>query len=291
MQIKVTEDVQLRFEASPHLAAMYHLSPYIWRDKGGYSMLLRVVNRSDVAAEKVARIHFGTSDDGLRFSIEENPVLAPGPAPEDVDGCEDPTVEELDGTYYVYYTGWNQKRKEASLLFAVGRNARELNKCGLALSSNEKHRNPKEATVHHASTGWRLFFEYSRDNRSYIGLAAGTGVDGPWTVLPDPFGLRPQGWDRGMLSPGPLVRVGDGIMMFYNGTTDDDHWKIGWIVFDDELAVRERCEQPILHGSKPEPGARDMAFANSAVVIDRSKIWLYYSVADMQVRRASIQVR
>ena len=291
MQVSVTEDVELTLEASPRLAAMYHLSPYVWRDEDRYAMLLRVVNRSDVAAEKVARIHFGTSEDGLHFAIDENPVLAPGSGAEDHDGCEDPTVGEHDGTYYVYYTGWNQARKEANLLLAVGPSADKLDKRGIALASTAQHQSPKEATLHRASTGWRLFFEYSRDDRSQVGIAGGKTIEGPWTVLADPFHLRPNGWDRGMLSPGPLVRLENRLVMFYNGTSDGDRWEIGWIDFDDALAVRERCEHPIIRGSRPEPDAREMAFANSAVVVGRSELWLYYSVADMQMRRAAIQVR
>jgi len=78
---EVTDDVELAVDASPDVASMYHLSPYVWREKNRYAMLVRVVNRSDVAAEKVARIHFGSSDDGVRFSIDNKPVLAPGPQP------------------------------------------------------------------------------------------------------------------------------------------------------------------------------------------------------------------
>jgi predicted GH43/DUF377 family glycosyl hydrolase len=290
MRIKITEDVELKLEASPQLAAMYHLSPYVWRDEARYAMLLRVVNQSDVAKEKVARIHYGSSEDGLRFSIDEIPVLPPGPADEDLDGCEDPTVGVHEGSCYVYYTGWNQKRGEANLMLAVGRTARKLNKRGVAIPSSAEYRNPKEATLHRAASGWRLFFEYSRNDRSCIGLAAGEAIDGPWSVVPDPFRLRPNGWDRRMLSPGPLVHVADRLIMFYNGAENDDHWKVGWISFNDDLRVSERCDHPILHGSRPEPGARDMAFANSAIVVDRSQLWLYYSVGDMQMRRASILV-
>lgn len=289
MRIEVTEDIELGVDASPAVAGMYHLSPYVWVENDQYRMLVRVVNRSDVASEKVARIHFATSEDGTRFTIEDQPVITPGPESEDRDGCEDPTVLRQDGKYVVYYTGWNEQRKEANLLLAGGDDIRALRKRGVALHSAPSVLNPKEATVQHASSNWRLFFEYSRDNRSCIGLARSDAADGPWEIVSDPIEMRTGAWDSGMLSPGPLVRIAHHSVMFYNGATDDDHWEIGCVMFDERDRILDRCERPIIRGSQPEPGARNMAFASSAIVLDAAKVWLYYSVADMQMRRATIQ--
>lgn len=288
MRIAVTEDFELKVDASPSVAAMYHLSPYAWTEHGRYSMLLRVVNRSDIAAEKVARIHFARSDNGLCFAIEDHPVLAPGPGLDDIGGCEDPTVVRENGKYLVYYTGWNEQRKEANLLLAEGDDVHVLRKLGIALHSSDEFRNPKEATLQQISAEWRLFFEYSRHDRSWIGLAQSNGAGGPWNVLADPITTKAGAWDSGMLSPGPLVRIGQRSVMFYNGATDDDHWEIGWILFDEQGRVLDRCEKAIIHGSRPEPGTRSMAFASSAIVQDPSTVWLYYSVADMQMRRATV---
>jgi len=290
MQLRpeVTDDVELAVAASPDVAAMYHLSPYVWPDKDRYVMLVRVVNRSEVAAEKVARIHFGSSDDGLHFSIGDEPVLAPGPQPEDRNGCEDPTVYQEDGKYFVYYTGWNETRKEANLLWATGNDARALTKRGVAIASTPRIRNPKEATIQRNASGWRLFFEYSRENRSWIGLARADAVNGPWEVLADPLSGKAKAWDGGMLSPGPLIALTDRSIMFYNGAPDDDHWKIGWVVFDENLRVLNRSQDPLVEGSRPEPGAREMAFASSAIVCSPGTVWLYYSAGDMQMRRATV---
>lgn len=287
--ISIRGDAELEIAASPAVAQMYHLSPYVWRTQNGaYDMLLRVVNRSEIAAEKVARIHFGSSADGLRFSVTDDSVLAPGPSADDRDGCEDPTVMQRDAMFYAYYTGWNEAAKEANLLYARGESPSELRKCGSAIRSTARYRNPKEATVLETRDGLRMFFEYSRDDRSQIGIAAASTLDGPWSILPDPIALRPGNWDGRMLSPGPIVACRGGYVMFYNGATGDDVWKIGWIFFDEALRVRERGADPLIHGSQPEPGARNMAFASSAVGAGDACAWLYYSVADMQMRRATV---
>lgn len=108
---------ELTFESSRELAAMYKLSPCVWQENGRFELLLRVVNYSENPAEKVARIHRGSSVDGLCFVLDDEPAIAPGPdlpGSYDSGGCEDPTIARVDGTYYVYYSGWNEISSEAN---------------------------------------------------------------------------------------------------------------------------------------------------------------------------------
>lgn len=68
-------------------------------------MLVRAVNRSGIASDKVARIYHGVSSTGTDFAMDDQPVILPGPGELDCDGCEDPTLALSNGIYYVYYTG------------------------------------------------------------------------------------------------------------------------------------------------------------------------------------------
>lgn len=166
---------ELTFVSSDELAGMYKLSPCVWQENSHFELLLRVVNYSDNPSEKVARIHHGSSPDGLRFRLDETPVLAPGPdVPNSYDsgGCEDPTIARDGGVYYVYYTGWNEHVKRGELLLASGRDVHHLKKKGIALRRSELVANPKEATIVQApDRSWRLFFEYGHSGKSKIGLA------------------------------------------------------------------------------------------------------------------------
>ncbi len=72
---------EITYACSPEIEAMYKLSPFVWRNGAGYAILLRVVNRHQDASQKVARIHYGTSSDGVRFVLEPQPVLRPGDDP------------------------------------------------------------------------------------------------------------------------------------------------------------------------------------------------------------------
>jgi predicted GH43/DUF377 family glycosyl hydrolase len=286
---------EMTFASSPELSDMYKLSPCVWQESGRFEILLRVVNRSANPTEKVARIHYGWSADGLHFTLEDVPVIAPGsdvPGSYDSGGCEDPTVARVDGVYYVYYSGWNEHLKRGELLFAAGSDIHVLEKRGIALASSVRAANPKEATIVQAPDGtWRLFFEYAHENRSKIGLARAADVAGPWEVLAPLFEARPEAWDCWHLSTGPVLNSHpDSPVMFYNGSTADAQWRVGWVVFDAGYTrVMARSQLPIvLPHLKRNPDDTDIAFAASAIETN-GLISLYYSVADQYVMRAVIR--
>ncbi len=285
---------EITYACSNELAAMYKLSPFVWREADRYELLLRVVNYSEVPSEKIARIHRGVSQDGLHFTVGDEPAIAPGDDVEDAldsGGCEDPTVAYADGSYFVYYTGWNEHVKRGELLLASGPDLAHLEKRGIALPSTVRARNPKEAEIVPVYDGtWRLFFEYAHENRSKIGIAASQHADGPWTVQTPLFEARP-GWDQWHLSTGPVLGGEDRLpVMFYNGATQSAEWRIGWIVFDRAYTrVIARCIHPIvLPGKKRFPEDTDIAFAASAIH-DGNDIQLYYSIADRHVVRAIVR--
>jgi predicted GH43/DUF377 family glycosyl hydrolase len=285
---------EVSYACSQELEGMYKLSPFVWREDDHFELLLRVVNYSDIASEKVARIHRGLSLDGVNFALGSEPVIGPGedtPGSYDSAGCEDPTVATVDGSYYVYYTGWNEHIKRGELLLASGRSLEHLEKRGIALASTARVMNPKEAEIVRADDGsWRLFFEYANDDRSKIGIASAPRVDGPWTVEKPLFEARP-GWDEWHLSTGPVIGGGDMFpVMFYNGATRATQWRIGWVVFERSFThVVARCEHPlVLPGERRFAEDTDIAFAASAIV-DRDRIRLYYSIADRHVMRATIR--
>jgi len=283
--------IPITLEATSPLTEMYTLSPFVWREHGHYGLLLRAVNRSANAAEKVSRIYYGQSDDGARFVMGRDPVIAPGPDPDDHDGCEDPTVAVDGGVTYVYYSGWNGTDGRGQLLLAEGADGAHPRKRGVILPSTDDARNPKEASIARIADGtWRLFFEYAADGASKIGVASAPAVDGPWTVLEPIVVARPAHWDGWHLSPGPLLEADtERPVMFYNGATRDTKWRIGWIAFDAGFTrVVDRCDDPVIVPPPPEGDATDIAFAASAVELDGT-IQLYYSVADKDLMRATLR--
>ena len=286
----IDEDVELQLEAREPLRSMYTLSPFVWRVGRTLQIVLRAVNRDDDPAKKVARVYHGRSDDGLRFCMDREPDIAPGPGADDRDGCEDPSVAVDGDRILVYYTGWNQSKKEGKLLVASGSNVCRLQKDGVALDSTPTHANPKEATIARCEDGsWVLFFEYARDNRSRMGLARSPRVDGPWQMQHDPMIARDAGWDSWHLSPGPVMPFADRVVMFYNGADDKAAWRIGWTLFEKDFStVVDRGERPLIVPPRPAGDETDIAFVASAVAA-ADATWLYYSVADRTMKRATVR--
>lgn len=290
----IRDDREVHLAAREPLKSMFQLSPFVWRTKAGYDILVRAVNRDEDPSKKVARIYHGVSHDGLTFKMDVEPDISPGPSIDDLDGCEDPTVAVEEHGISVFYSGWNEARKQGKLLWATGSDACDLRKMGVALDSTRSHENPKEATIAKRDDGsWLLFFEYARGGRSRFGVASSNELSGPWLIGGDPVEARKRSWDSWHLSPGPIVELGENALMFYNGADHDAAWRIGWVVLSKDLtSVKERCKEPLITPPAPKGDETDIAFAASAILREGSgsECWLYYSIADKQMRRAALAV-
>nr|WP_250890489.1 glycosidase [Sphingobium nicotianae] len=270
------------------------MSPFVWQEKDGrFGIMLRAVTKMGEAMTDTGVIWAGWSADGRHFSMHDTPAIVPGPDAHDAGGVEDPTVVRLsDGSYVVYYTGVLADMARGELSYATGPSLDRLTKAGVALASSKSEGNTKEATVEQTADGqWRLFYEYAADNASRIGLAIAPGVAGPWTEQATPFMPREHSWDNWHLSTGPLLTHNpDMPVMFYNGATRDARWRIGWVAFDRDCRhVVDRGIEPLI---TPPPvddrTATDIAFAGSVVVVT-GRIWLYYSLEDRRLARATIR--
>ncbi len=292
LQLEANEPLVLR--RSRDLEPYYVLSPYVWKDADDrYTMLVRVVNRDDDPQKKVARVHRATSSDGLEFTMDDEAVIPSGAPGEDDDGgCEDPTVVEDSGMYSVFYSGYNVGKGEAAMLRASGSSLRDLKKDGRVLPESDWYGNSKEATVVRGSDGrWRMFFEYSAESASKIGLATSARLEGPWAYESFDFPARPEAWDSWHLSAGPIIAQ-DSLapIMLYNGATQSAHWRISWATLDPDYGhVRARGEEPLVGPSEVTGDATDIAFAASAVEHNGS-VWLYYSISDQRLMRAVLRL-
>lgn len=267
------------------------MSPFVWREGDLYRIMVRGVPHPLGPHDPTGIIARGDSCDGLGFVMDPGLAITPGPGAEDMGGCEDPTVLVAGHEYLVYYTGVDAARAQGCMILAAGRDLTALVKEDLVLKAPPGEGNIKEATLAQSEAGdWRLFYEYAADGASRIGMASGPTPKGPWTVLPDPFGIREDSWDNWHLSTGPIWQAtGDDPVMFYNGATHDARWRIGWIRFSPDFSrVTGRGIEPLL---VPPPAlsreATDIAFAASTVA-DGARIALYYSLEDRMLRRALI---
>ena len=286
---KVVKTSKLKLVCSSPLAGMFKLSPFVWKEGGVYKILLRAVNPSEDPTQKVARIYYGTSEDGLSFKMEDGPVIAPGTNSLDKDGCEDPTVVKTGKNYFVYYTGWNQTKMEGQLLLFKGKKPEALAFTGVALASKAPYINPKEATVTQLKNGkWLLLFEYANEKRSKLGAATSKNAKGPWEVTGEFMKAIKDSWDSYHMSPGLVINLPNGkTVLFYNGSDPEAKWRIGWAELDENGEIIGRSIKPLITPPKAKKGETDIAFAASAVLI-KDEIWLYYTTADNTTNRAVI---
>ena len=289
-------------EPTPRIDSLDLMSPFVWPEGDGYRAMVRGVPRPLGPKDPTGIVLGGYSRDGLRFVMDAGLAITPGPTPDDAGGCEDPTVLKTDTGYLVYYTGVDAARRQGALIVASGPDLQSLTKYELMLKAPPGEGNIKEATLAQTPSGdWRLFYEYAakehggdghkRIAASRVGMARGPTAEGPWKVMPDPFGIRDDSWDNWHLSTGPMtMSVGQDPVMIYNGATVDARWRIGWISIDPEFTrVTGRGQEPLL---VPPPAtdraSTDIAFAASTVM-EGDRIALYYSLEDRLLRRALIR--
>jgi predicted GH43/DUF377 family glycosyl hydrolase len=293
VDFNVEEMARLVVDADAPIKGRNLLSPYVWEEDGKLKMLVRSAPETLSDTGNTGTIHYGESDDGIKFRIHHRPVIAPDESELDNGGCEDPTLVKWNNEYIVYYTGVDKSRRSGQMLYASGPSIDKLQKRGVAYASSKTEGNTKEATIERTADGkWRLFYEFARNEASLVGLALGDGVGGPWHEQPTPFAPRYRSWDNWHLSTGPLLTSDpDMPVMFYNGATIDARWRIGWIAFNrDCTEVVDRCIEPLIVPPPPKDrGDTDIAFASSVVVRDKEISHLYFSRADKMLFRAVIR--
>ncbi|TSC72756.1 MAG: hypothetical protein G01um101438_473 [Parcubacteria group bacterium Gr01-1014_38] len=289
-------------------------SPY--RDDQGW----HVVGRGFTAAEPVTFSHLFLADgtDPLEFTIRSEPLLSPGP-PGCMDelGVEDPTV--IGRPHFGRGVLYSQVRRkppgetpssEALGVYVSLGHLFQLEQRDDRWAAPEYH-TPDTVLEPTEQRWWErpldmckegeillrkgekndvLFYEFADGERSRI-AAAETGLGALGRILTWNSRLwldrRPGMWDSDHVSTGPIVRLRDKRLMFYNGRSGERIWSIGEVIFDPAtLAIEYRSEEPIIVPPK-EIGWKNQYIAfSSGALVDGDTIYLYHHIADRRIRCA-----
>lgn len=128
-----------------------------------------------------------------------------------------------------------------------------------------------------------------RETALRCGHVVGAGPRGPFVSGLATLQPRADRFDRHHLSAGPIADTPAGPVMFYNGATEDARWRIGWALFDREYTRVLARATTAYHAAQNLGGGTDIAFAASAVQADGGSIWLYYSISDAYLMRATVE--
>ena len=207
---------------------------------------------------QTSRIGYAESADGLHFTIRPDPVLSPEADYEKNGGVEDPRVIQINGTYYLTYTGYDTH--SAQLCLATSNDLVHWDRKGVILPAYHGTWNTQwtksGAIVREQINGkWWMYYLGTRKDpdgqpRDYMGLASSDDLL-HWTDATDQPVLprRPGAFDSRVMEPGPPPYITEaGILLLYNGADDHLVYGPGWVLFDrqDPRRVLARSDRPFV---------------------------------------------
>jgi predicted GH43/DUF377 family glycosyl hydrolase len=271
-------------------------NPAVVRDGGRFVMLYRAQDK-----DGTSRLGYATSTDGVHFTRRAQPVFVPEAAYEMDGGVEDPRLVNINGTWYLTYTGYN--KRDAQLCLATSRDLLHWQRRGILLPAYKGKWNVKwtksGAIVPRRIGGkwWMYYLGTKPDNTDQMGLAWSNDLL-HWTdALPEPvLARRPGRFDSRVVEPGPPpIVTRAGIFLIYNGADDHLVYRTGWVLFDknDPGKVLARADKPIFEPREPWETAGQVPNVVFVEGMVRSGArWLfYYGGADKYVGVAEAQAR
>src|ERR1700730_15820353 len=250
-------------------------------------------------AAGTSRLGYAESSDGIHFVRRRETVFSGETDYEKDGGVEDPRLIEIDGVYYMTYTGYN--KRDAQLCLATSRDLIHWERKGILLPAYKGNWNVRwtksGAILSDKIQGkyWMYWLGTTADNMDQMGLSSSEDFV-HWTeethtpVLP----VRPGKFDSQVVEPGPApVLTADGIVLIYNGADDKLVYRTGVAVFDrnDPRKVLYRSEKPVF---APElewekTGQVPNVVFVEGLVKEKSGYLLYYGGADKYVGVASVK--
>ena len=267
-------------------------NPAVIVKDGQIVMLYRAQDRNGTS-----RLGYASSSDGVHFTRRPEPVLEPEADYERGGGVEDPRLVQIDGTYYVTYTGYNTK--DAQLCLAVSRDLLHWERQGVILPAHKGRWNvgwTKSGgilTERINSKYWMYYLVDAADSTHQMGVAASSDLRHWMGVLDRPvLPSRRGGFDSQVVEPGPPpVMTERGILLMYNGADDALVYSTGWVLFErsDPTKVLARCEKPIFQVARDweKVGQVPNVVFVEGMVQEKDRWLFYYGGADKYVGVAS----
>jgi beta-1,2-mannosidase len=258
-----------------------------------------------------SRIGYAESTDGLHFNVRPEPVLSPEAVYEKGGGLEDPRVVQINGTYYLTYTGYDLH--SAQLCLATSTDLIHWQRKGVIMPAYRGTWNTQwtksGAIIPEKINGkWWMYYLGTRkdpddQSRDYMGLASSTDLLHWKDATENPvLDRRPGAFDSRVMEPGPaptLTRAG--ILLLYNGADDHLVYGPGWVLFDRHNPTRVigRAERPFLVPTlkwEKEGNVPNVIFLEGAVSKSDAEssndltLIGYYGAADKFIGGADIRI-
>jgi Predicted glycosylase len=271
-------------------------NPSVIKKDGKFVMLYRAQDHKGTSS-----LGYASSDDGIHFTRRAEPALVAEAPYEKGGGVEDPRLQEIDGTYYLTYTGYNNvdgagpEKKDAQLCLATSTDLNQWQRRGVIMPSFKGKWNVKwtksGALVPEKINGkyWMYYLGDARGQDTQMGVAISDDLL-HWTdALDHPvLSSRPAMFDSQVVEPGPApIITPQGIFLIYNGADDKLVYSTGWVLFDknDPTKVLARSDSPIFAPEKEweKVGQVPNVVFVEGMVRDGNRFLFYYGGADKNV--------
>jgi beta-1,2-mannosidase len=279
-------------------------NPSVVRKDGKFVMLYRSQDRKGTSS-----LGYASSDDGIHFTRRPEPVMVSETPYEKGGGVEDPRLQEIGGTYYLTYTGYNNvdgaaaDKKDAQLCLATSTDLIHWQRRGVIIPSFKGKWNVKwtksGAIVPEKINGkyWMYYLADAKGQDTQMGVAYSDDLL-HWTeALDHPvLASRPGTFDSQVVEPGPApIVMPQGIFLVYNGADDKLVYSTGWVLFDknDPTKVLARSDEPVFAPEREweKVGQVPNVIFVEGMVRDGSRWLFYYGGADKNIGVATAPVR
>jgi len=279
-------------------------NPAVVEKDGKIVMLYRAQDKKGTS-----RLGYAISEDGIHFQRSTQPVFGPEAPYEKGGGTEDPRIAEINGTYYMTYTGYNNVdgvgpgERDAQLCLATSTDLIHWVRHGVILAAYQGKWNAgwtkSGAILPEKINGkyWMYFLGDASDTSGQMGVASSEDLLHWANVLDQPvISTRPKFFDSKVAEPGPPpVVTPEGILLIYNGADDNLAYSTGWVLFDrgDPTKVVARADKPIFH---PVETWEKVGQVPNVVFVEglarRGTQWFfYYGGADKHIGVAAAESR
>ncbi|MHB0875447.1 MAG: glycoside hydrolase family 130 protein [Anaerolineae bacterium] len=247
---------------------------------GLYHMYYRAVDPSLISS-----IGYAVSIDGMRWMRLDAPVLAPQ---EDFEerGVEDPRITQIDGTYYLAYTGYSRQGTRVGL--ARSQNLISWERMGIILPDE----NNKDVALFPRRVGGRYALLHRRPPHIWMAYSDDLLHWDNHQIL---MRTRPGKWDAWRIGAGgPPIYTDEGWVMIYHGVDERRVYRLGVAVLDleDPTRIIYRQDEPILEpyeGWELYGDVPNVVFSCGQAENDAGTL-VYYGAADSVIGVATLPV-
>lgn len=252
----------------------------------------------------VSRIGYAESIDGIHFTPDDEPVLAPS-QPDEQNGIEDPRLSaSLDhaGQWDLTVTIYNT---DAQLTLFRSNDLKHWRRIGIMMPARKGSWNvnwtKSGAIVPEKVNGetWMYYMGDAENGSDQTGIASSKdGINWKDATISPVLERRPGKFDSRVVEPGPApIMTKQGILLLYNGADDSLTYRTGWALFDknNPSRVLARSDEPIFQpeldwekkvASSTVHQAPNVVFVEG-LVEDGKRYLVYYGAADCRVGVAS----